>query len=93
MKVAFGDAIMVLSGGGGVIGIVFLALFITGHIVPKSRVEELKADHDAAMAAIREERDEWKQVAALNAQRAEVGVLTGHIVKDVMQALRKEIQP
>jgi hypothetical protein len=80
-------------GPGGItavgIALAMLGLFITGQIVPKSRIDEMKERLDE----MREERDEWKRTAEVNGHRAETAVLTGQIVRDVMQGLRKEIQP
>jgi hypothetical protein len=80
-----GDIASALGPGGITavgIALTMLGLFITGQIVPKSRLDEIK-----------EERDEWKRTAEINAHRAETGVLTGQIVREVMQGLRKETQP
>ncbi len=71
--------ISLMGGTGGSVGIVVLALFITGHIVPKSRVDEIK-----------EERDEWKRTAENERLRADAGVLAGQIVKDVLGSLSKK---
>lgn len=88
------DIISLIGGSGGSVALVMLALFITGHIVPKSRVEESKAD----LEEMRKERDEWKAIANLERQRADIerqradaGVLAGAIAKDIVTSLRKEI--
>ena len=77
------------QGVSGVVAIAMLALFITGQIVPKSRIDEIKED----LAAMKEERDEWKRAAQVNQQIATVQTQTSQIVRDVMQGLRKEIEP
>jgi hypothetical protein len=94
------EILSLLGGSGGAVGLVMLALFITGHIVPKSRVSESKEELAAALAIIREERDEWRKIAEIERQRADVerqradaGVLAGQIAKDIMIGLRKEIAP
>jgi hypothetical protein len=95
------EILALLGGsGGGAVGLVMLSLFITGHIVPKSRVSESKAELEAALSLAREEREEWRKVAELERQRADVerqradaGVLAGQIAKDIMIGLRKEIVP
>lgn len=94
------EILSIFGGSGGAIGLVMLALFITGHIVPKSRVAESKAEILAALSIAREERDEWRKIAELERQRADVerqradaGVLAGQIAKDIMVGLRKEIAP
>lgn len=69
-----GDLITLLENGGAVI--VFVALLITEVIVPKGRLDEVKA-----------ERDEWKRVAELNGARADAGVLAGQAARDVFRAL------
>jgi ABC-type hemin transport system ATPase subunit len=76
-----GEIMTLLGGTGGGVGLVMLTLFITGQVVPKSRVDE-----------IREERDEWRRTAELAQQRAESAVITGQIVRDVMGALKKELR-
>lgn len=89
------EVISLLGGSGGAIGLVILALFITGNIIPKSRVEEMKAEREE----LKDERDEWKKIAEIERQRADVerqradaGILAGQIAKDIMIGLRKEIQ-
>jgi hypothetical protein len=91
---SFTEILPFLGGSGGAIGVVMLALFITGHIVPKSRIAEINHEKEE----IRAERNEWKQIAEIERQRADVerqradaGVLAGQIAKDIMQGLRKEI--
>jgi hypothetical protein len=58
-----------------------ICLFLSGQIVPKSILDEM-----------REQRDEWKRTAELNAARAEAGIAAGQVVKDVMLSLRKELE-
>lgn len=74
------DLLTLLGGSAGGTGIAFCILFITGMIVPKGTYDEM-----------REQRDEWKKTAELNAARADAGVVTGQIVKDVMTGIRKEL--
>ena len=71
-----GDLITLLENGGAII--VFIALLVTEVIVPKGRLDEVKA-----------ERDEWKRVAELNGARAEAGVLAGQAARDVFRALHE----
>lgn len=94
------EILSIFGGSGGAVGLVMLALFITGHIVPKGRVEESRAELVAALAIAKEEKDEWKKIAEIERQRADVerqrgdaGVLAGQIAKDIMIGLRKEIDP
>lgn len=75
-----GDLLSLFGGSAGGTAVVMLVLFITGMIVPKSAHDEM-----------REERDEWKRTAELERARAEAGVVTGQIVRDVMNGLRKEL--
>lgn len=76
-----GDVLSILGQSiSGTVALVMLALFITGQIVPKSRVDEVK-----------EERDEWKKTAENERLRADAGVMTGQIVKDVFTTLHKEL--
>ena len=76
-----GDLVSLFAGIPGGTALVFCILFITGMVVPKGTYEEM-----------REQRDEWKKTAELNAARADAGVAAGHIVKDVMTSLRKELE-
>lgn len=71
-----GDLITLLENGGAII--VFIALLVTEVIVPKGRLDEVKA-----------ERDEWKRVAELNGARADAGVLAGQAARDVFRALHE----
>jgi hypothetical protein len=89
-----GDIVSLMGGSGGAVGLLMLALFIVGQVVPKSRIEESKAD----LEDMKKERDEWKQIANLERQRADVerqradaGVLAGQIARDIITGLRKEI--
>ena len=75
-----GELLSLLGGTSGGTAVVMLVLFITGIIVPKSTHDEM-----------REERDEWKKTAELERARSEAGVVTGQIVRDVMNGLRKEL--
>lgn len=71
-----GDLITLLENGGAII--VFIALLVTEVVVPKGRLDEVKA-----------ERDEWKRVAELNGARADAGVLAGQAARDVFRALHE----
>jgi hypothetical protein len=78
-----GDVVSLLGQGiSGVVAIAMLALFITGQIVPKSRVDEIKEDRDDYRRALEAER----QISNMHLQ-------TSLVVKDVMQSLRKELEP
>lgn len=76
-----GDLLSLFGGASGGTALVFCVLFITGLIVPKNTYDEM-----------REQRDEWKRTAELNAARAEASVAAGQVVKDVMVSLRKELE-
>lgn len=76
-----GDLLTLLGGSAGGTAIAFCILFITGIIVPKPVLDDM-----------REQRDEWKRTAELNAARAEAGIAAGQVVKDVMISLRKELE-
>lgn len=80
-----GDLITLLENGGAII--VFLALLVTEVIVPKSRLEEMKAERDEMKA----ERDEWKRVAELDRARADAGVLAGQAARDIFRALHDAV--
>lgn len=75
-----GDLLTLFGGSAGGTALVFCVLFITGMIVPKGAHDEM-----------REQRDEWKRTAELNAARAEASVAAGQVVKEVMVSLRKEL--
>lgn len=76
-----GDLLSLFAGIPGGTALVFCILFITGTVVPKGTYEEM-----------REQRDEWKKAAELNAARADASVATGQIVRDVMTGLRRELE-
>ena len=59
----------------GVAGI-FLVLFLLGHVVPKSVVDDLRAERDALKSQVAAERD-----------RAEVAVAAAQASRDLMAAL------
>lgn len=71
------------GAGAGVVGvcIVVVCLFLSGQIVTRREHNEM-----------REERDEWKKTAEINQARSESQEVTGRIVRDVMQGLRKELE-
>lgn len=74
-----GDFVTLVENGGAIL--VFLALLVTEVIVPKSRLDEMKA-----------ERDEWKRIAELNGARADAGVLAGQAARDVFNALHQQVK-
>jgi hypothetical protein len=76
-----GDLLSLFGGASGGTALVFCVLFITGLIVPKGTHDEMRAD-----------RDDWKRIAELERARAEAGVATGAIVRDVLLGLRKELE-
>lgn len=69
------------SGGALVVMAIGIWLLMSGQIVPKGTHDEM-----------REQRDEWKRTAELNAARAEAAVAAGRVVRDVMVSLRKELE-
>jgi len=82
--VSAGDILSLFGAGGvGVVSVLlgFLTLFITGQVVTKREYEQM-----------REERDEWRKAAELSQARSEAQEVTGRIVRDVMQGLRKELE-
>lgn len=52
-------------GDVGFAGLLSLAVFLilTGKLVPKSTVDEIRRDRDVALAASAEEKAEWREVA------------------------------
>jgi hypothetical protein len=81
-----GDLVTLLENGGAIV--VFIALLVTEIIVPKSRLDEMKAERDEMKA----ERDEWKRVAEIDRARADAGVLAGQAARDMFQALHKSVK-
>lgn len=75
-----GDVLSLLGGTGGGVGLIMLALFITGQIVPKSRVDEIK-----------EERDEYKRAMEVERQRSDAAILAGSVTKDILTSLHREL--
>jgi hypothetical protein len=82
------EILTLLGGSSGTVAILMLALFITGHVVPKGRIEEMRGEIREA----KEERDEWKKIAENERLRSDASVAAGQVVRDVMIALRKELQ-
>lgn len=78
-----GDLVTLLENGTAIV--VFLALLVTELIVPKNRLDEMRAERDEMKA----ERDEWKRIAELDRARADAGVLAGQAARDVFRALRE----
>jgi hypothetical protein len=79
--VSLAEVLAAFGGSGGAVGLIVLALFITGHIVPRSALERAETD-----------RDKWEKIAEMERQRADAAILTGTIVRDVMTGLRKELE-
>lgn len=75
------EVLAAFGGSGGAVGLIVLALFITGHIVPRSALKRAEDD-----------RDKWERIAEMERQRADASILTGTIVRDVMTGLRKELE-
>jgi hypothetical protein len=76
-----GELLTLFGGAGGGTAAVFCVLFITNLIYSRGAYDEMKAD-----------RDDWKRIAELERARADAGVVTGQIVRDVMLGLRKELE-
>jgi hypothetical protein len=76
-----GEILSLFGGAGGGTALVFCVLLITGWVVPKPSVDE-----------IRQQRDEYKRALDLERARSEASVVTGQIVRDVMISLRKELE-
>lgn len=76
------DLLTIMGGSGGGVGIIFLVLFITGYIVPKSVVEEKN-----------EEIAELKQELRIQQARGDAGVLAAAVTKELVSGLRKEQEP
>lgn len=94
------EILSILGGSGGAVGLLVIALFVTGQIVSGKSSAESRKELELAFQVIKEERDEWRKIAEIERQRADVerqradaGVLAGQIAKDIMIGLRKEINP
>ena len=85
------DILTLAGGSSGGVALVVLALFITGYIVPGRRAKEIERYYKEQLSDVKEERDEWKQTAVLERQRADGLAATGAVVRDVMIGLRKEL--
>lgn len=68
------ELVTLLENGGAIL--VFVALLVTEVLVPKGRLDEVKA-----------ERDEWKRVAELNGARADALAVSGVAARDLFKAL------
>jgi hypothetical protein len=69
----------------GVLGLLVIAL-LTGFLYTKGYVDEMRDRHQR-------EVDEYKQALALERQRNEIGELSGHMLRELVTELRKEIRP
>jgi len=78
--VTVGDIVTLLGGAGGGIGVIMLALFISGVIVPKSRVDDMK-----------EERDEWRRKSEVDQAISQALLEVAGVTKDTLASLRKEL--
>ena len=81
-----GDLVTLLENGGAII--VFIALMVTEVIVPKTRLDEMRAERDE----MRAERDEWKRTTELERTRADTAVLAGQAARDVFKALHETVK-
>lgn len=66
----------------GLLGLLLIAL-LTGYLFTKPYVDELKSRNKA-------EVDEYKQALALERQRNEIGEISGQILHELVNELRKE---
>lgn len=74
-----GDLLTIMGGSGGGVGLIVLALFITGYIVPKSTVDEKNA-----------EIVELKTEIKIQMARGDAGILAAAVTKELVSGLRKE---
>lgn len=77
-----GDVISLFGGTGGGVGLIVLVLFITGHIVPKGRLDEMK-----------EERDEWRSKSEIDQKIALALIEVASVTKETLAGIRKELSP
>jgi hypothetical protein len=80
--VSVSEIVALLGGSGGAVALAMLSLFISGQVVPKSRVDDLKEE----IAELKQERD-------VHAARADAGVLAAQMAKELVTGLRKELLP
>lgn len=81
-----GDLITLLSNTSAIV--IICALFVGDIIVPKNRLDEMRAERDEMKA----ERDEWKRTSELERTRADTAVLAGQAARDVFNALHKTVK-
>jgi hypothetical protein len=86
--VSAAELLPLFGGTGGGIALVFCVLLITNVLYTKGQYADMRDQRDD----MRAQRDEWKKTAELNAARAEAGVVTGKIVRDVMTGLRDSVK-
>jgi hypothetical protein len=70
------DIITLLENGGAII--VFIALFISGQVVRKGELDEM-----------RKQRDDWKAAAELNQRVAEQVLDQGSAAKELFTAMKR----
>jgi hypothetical protein len=82
------EIVQALGSGTGITAFSFFILWLTGLIHTKAAMD----DKNKQLEKKDEEIVEYKEALRLERQRGDSVVLTGQIVRDVLQTLHKEIQ-
>lgn len=88
-----------VQGGAAAIVAVVILLILRGGLVPRSQVKDLRADRDARIAAVTDERDTWRRAflaseEARHVAQAQVGELleTSRTMEHLLRALPRPVQ-
>ncbi|WP_035796532.1 hypothetical protein [Kitasatospora mediocidica] len=83
-----------IQGGAAAIVVIVILLVLKGKLVPRAQVDDLRADRDARIAAITEERDTWRRAfltseEARHVAQAQVGELleTSRTMEHLLRSL------
>lgn len=60
--------------GGGAVGILSVVIYmiLTGRLVPRSTLDDVRADRDARLAEAHKETDDWRAVVHLTQRESDV---------------------
>lgn len=79
--------------GGFITALVAMAwLVYTGKLVPRSVLDDQRADHAVAMAAERADKEHWRQVAVTSSAQVSELLTTARVTAQVLQALPASTQ-
>ncbi|MEU1421461.1 hypothetical protein [Kitasatospora sp. NPDC005751] len=76
---------LVVQGGAAAILSAVVMLILVGRLVPRSVLEDVRADRDAQLAELRAERDSWK---AAHATSEEARHLDQDSVRELLEVAR-----